>query len=99
MIMAHPPMPDVGVNGVSQFIQREERHQRVSEMLHHNPAPVQHERVCPLEQFEKRARPALRELLELPFERVIVSHGEVNPGTTLSQLLQQVITAILGALG
>jgi len=49
--------------------------------------------------FEKRARPALRELLELPFERVIVSHGEVNPGTTLSQLLQQVITAILGALG
>ena len=26
--------------------------------------------------YEKRARPALRELLELPFERVIVSHGE-----------------------
>jgi len=26
--------------------------------------------------FEKRARPALRELLELPFERVIISHGE-----------------------
>ena len=24
----------------------------------------------------ERARPALRELLELPFERVIVSHGE-----------------------
>jgi glyoxylase-like metal-dependent hydrolase (beta-lactamase superfamily II) len=26
--------------------------------------------------YEKRALPALRELLELPFERVIVSHGE-----------------------
>ena len=25
---------------------------------------------------EKRARPALRELLELPFERVVISHGE-----------------------
>jgi hypothetical protein len=26
--------------------------------------------------FEKRALPALRELLELPFERVVISHGE-----------------------
>ena len=26
--------------------------------------------------YERRALPALRELLELPFERVIVSHGE-----------------------
>jgi hypothetical protein len=39
-------------------------------------APEGELRVWSTYWYEKRALPALRELLELPFERVIVSHGE-----------------------
>jgi glyoxylase-like metal-dependent hydrolase (beta-lactamase superfamily II) len=39
-------------------------------------APEGELRVWASPSHEKRARPALRELLELPFEHVIVSHGE-----------------------
>ena len=39
-------------------------------------APEGELRVWASPSYEKRALPALRELLELPFERVIVSHGE-----------------------
>ena len=39
-------------------------------------APEGELRVWNTAWYEKRALPALRELLELPFERVIVSHGE-----------------------
>jgi glyoxylase-like metal-dependent hydrolase (beta-lactamase superfamily II) len=39
-------------------------------------APDGELRVWNASWYEKRALPALRELLELPFERVIVSHGE-----------------------
>jgi glyoxylase-like metal-dependent hydrolase (beta-lactamase superfamily II) len=39
--------------------------------------------------YEKRALPALRELLELPFERVIVSHGEpVHDRSAYEQALE-----------
>ena len=39
-------------------------------------APGGELRVWASAQHERRALPALRELLELPFEHVLVSHGE-----------------------